>query len=95
MQQKSDTGLEIDLLQEYIFITLDIFRKKLDNNGVNIENELEAWLLFLTVDKPEYIMELIHKYPRFRALYQEVYEMCQNIEKVMSMFSKELLENHK
>lgn len=37
--QKSNTGLKIDLLQEYIFINLDIFRLKLDNNGVTIENK--------------------------------------------------------
>ena len=53
----------MDLLQEYIFINLDIFRSKLDNNDVNIENELEAWLTFLSVDEPDIIIKLIEKYP--------------------------------
>ena len=35
-------------------------------------------------------MGLIEKYPDFRSMYQQVYELCCNVEKVMSMFSKEL-----
>ena len=90
--QQSDTGVKMDLLQEYIFINLDIFRLKLDNNGVNIENELEAWLTFLSVDEPDIIIQLIETYPQFKSLYEEVYYLCLNMEKVMRMFSKELLE---
>jgi len=91
-RQQFDTGVKMDLLQEYIFINLDIFRYKLDNNNVDIENELEAWLTFLSVDEPDIIIKLLEKYPRFRILYEEVYYLCLNVEKVMRMFSKELLE---
>ena len=35
---------------------------------------------------------MIEQYPEFRAMYEEAYEMCQNIDEVMKMFSKELLE---
>ena len=91
-RQQFDTGVKMDLLQEYIFINLDIFRYKLDNNNVDIENELEAWLTFLSVDEPDIIIKLLEKYPRFRPLYEEVYYLCLNVEKVMRMFSKELLE---
>ena len=31
IKPQSDTGIQIELLQEYVFISLDIFRKKLDN----------------------------------------------------------------
>ena len=44
MKQKSDMGLEMNLLQEYLFIPLDIFRGNLQNKG--IENDLAAWLTF-------------------------------------------------
>ena len=37
-------------------------------------------------------MELIEEYPQFRAMYEEIYQICSNIEGVMNMFSKELLE---
>ena len=90
--QKSDTGIEIDLLQEYIFISLDIFHGILHNNGNSIRNKLEAWLVFLSMDEPEMIEKLIREYPQFKQYYKEIYELCQNTEKVMGMFSKELQE---
>ncbi|MCI6498061.1 MAG: hypothetical protein MSA21_04050, partial [Lachnospiraceae bacterium] len=40
----------------------------------------------------EDIISLIDKYPDFKPLYDEVYTMCLNTEKVMQMFSKELAE---
>ena len=89
-KQIMDTGIQIDLLQEYVFITLDIFRKKIDNKSENIKNKLEAWLVFLSMDEPEMILRLIECYPEFKALYQEVYEMCRNMECMMRIFSKEL-----
>jgi len=91
MKQQSDTGIQIDLLQEYVFITLDIFRKKLQNKKV-IENRLEAWLTFLCEDDPDTILALIKAYPDFEKLYKEVYEMCRNTERMMRLFSKELEE---
>lgn len=92
MKQKSDTGIEIPLLQEYVFIPLDIFRKNLQNRGIEkgIENDLDAWLAFLSVDEPEMIIRLIEKYPRFQPMYEQVYEMCRNIERVMGLYSEEL-----
>ena len=38
------------------------------------------------------ILKLIQQYPEFKTLYDDVYELCRNIGKVMQMFSKELLE---
>ena len=43
-------------------------------------------------DEPEDIIALIEKYPDFKAMYEQVYEICRNIEQVMGMFSKELYE---
>ena len=90
VKHKSDTGIEIELLQEYVFIPLDIFKTCLHNKNVNINCKLEAWLTFLSVDDPEIIIRLIKKYPEFKVLYKEVYEMCLDIERMMNMFSKEL-----
>ena len=41
-EQKSDTGMEMDLLQEYTFICLDIFNSVIHNEGREIENRLEG-----------------------------------------------------
>ena len=89
-EQKTDTGLKINLLQEYHFIALDIFRKTIYNKG--IQDELDAWLVFLSVEEPEQIVELLEKYPKFRPMYEQVYEMCRSTERVMGMFSRELKE---
>ncbi|MFR2712355.1 MAG: hypothetical protein ACLTBP_12535, partial [Frisingicoccus sp.] len=53
---------------------------------------LEAWLTFFCRDEPEMILRLIEQYPEFKALYEDVYELCRNVEGVMEIFSKELLE---
>ena len=99
-KQQSDTGLELELLQKYVFIPLDIFRTIYHNdgksNGKNSANrrwnKTEAWLTFLSTDEPEIIIELIRQYPEFKEMYEEIYVMCQNVEKVMEMFSKELIQ---
>ena len=99
-KQQSDTGLELELLQKYVFIPLDIFRTIYHNNvksngkngGGNCWNRTEAWLTFLSTDQPEIIIELIRQYPEFKEMYEEIYVMCQNVEKVMEMFSKELIQ---
>ena len=88
-KQQSDTGLELELLQKYVFIPLDIFRGIYHNS---LRNKTEAWLTFLSTDEPEIIIELISQYPEFKEMYEEIYVMCQNVEKVMEMFSKELIQ---
>ena len=85
-----DTGLKMNLLQNFIFIALDIFRKNMENKTV--ENELDAWLMFFASEEPERIIELIESYPGFREIYGDIYEICLNMEKVMGMYSKELQE---
>ena len=44
------------------------------------------------MEKPEQIIELLEKYPKFRPMYEQVYEMCRSVERVMGMFSRELKE---
>lgn len=91
-EQVSDTGLRLDLLQKYLFIPLDIFKEKQQNKDKKIEGILEAWLTFLSEDDPEKILHLIETYPQFKAMYEDVYSLCLNVEEVMQMFSKELAE---
>ena len=96
-KQVFDSGLEWNLLQEYICIPLDIYKEIYDNKNRNMkktkfDNKLEAWLAFLCMDDPGVIIRLIEQYPEFRAMYEEVYQICQNMDEVMRMFSKELLE---
>ena len=71
---------------------LDIFREIQHNKHIRIENRLEAWLAFLSMDEPEAVISIIEKYSDFKAMYGQIYEICRNIEEVMGMFSKELRE---
>ena len=89
-EQKSNTGLQMELLQKYIFIPLDIFKENQQNK--DIKNKLDAWLVFLSMDNPEMIVKLIETYPEFKPMYEQMYDICRNIEEVMGMFSKELRE---
>lgn len=89
-KQVFDTGLALDMLQEYVLISLDNFQKRMQNKS--IETLTEAWLTFLGNDDPVRIMELISTYPEFEAMYQTLYSVCLNTERVMAMFSEELHE---
>ena len=89
-EQMSDTGLKLELLQKYVLIPLDIFVKYQHNR--NVIERRDAWLTLLVCDEPEKIIALIEKYPEFRQIYEEGYEICRNTERVMEMFSKELYE---
>lgn len=80
----------MELLQKYLFIPLDIFRKNKQN--VDIAVKRDAWLTLFSSDDPDDIIELIEKYPEFRKIYEEACEICLNVERVMDMFSKELYE---
>ncbi len=85
---KSDTGLKLNMLENYVFIPIDIFLENLHNNG--IRSELDAWLTYLGCDEPEYLLRLIEEYPYFKKLYADLYDMCRNVERMMDMFSEEL-----
>ena len=88
-KQIFDSGLKLNLLQEFIMIPLDIYRKRTHNKP--IETRMEAWLAFLSEDSPERIIELIEKFPEFKPMYETLYQMCLDVERVMDMFFSEEL----
>ena len=88
-KQMFDTGLKMPLLQEYIFVPLDIFRKKFQNE--NIKTELEAWLGFLAYDDLERIWEISRYAPVFEEMYHDLSEFRRKPGEVLGMFSEALL----
>ena len=78
----------MNLLQKYAFISLDLFRSNVQNKG--IRNKMDAWLAFLSMDDPDMIIRLSTEYPEFKVMYQQVYEICRNVEALMGIFSEEL-----
>ncbi|MDY2997934.1 MAG: hypothetical protein SOU16_11595 [Faecalimonas sp.] len=78
----------MDLLQEYFLIPLDIFRKTTHNEI----SKLEAWLYFLSSDKPEDILKVVGKYPEFRELYQDLIVFRYQPKELIDMYRKALRE---
>lgn len=66
---------------------VDIFKKHVQNG---ISTKLDAWLAFLSMDDADTVIRLIKEYPEFRPMYEQLYDMCRNVERVMGMFSEEL-----
>ena len=52
----------------------------------------DAWLVFLSMEEPEGILDLLECCPDFGKLYEEIYRLCRNVEDIMEMFSRELQE---
>ena len=86
----SDTGLKMNMLQNFIFIPVDIFLENLHNNG--IRSDMDAWLTFLGCDEPKYISKLLETHPDFKSMYHDLYGICRNTERMMTMFFSEELK---
>ena len=87
-RQKSDTGIELELLQEYVFIALDMFRKVSDNKRTG--SELEAWMQMLSSSKPAVHAQIADKSLIFKGIYEEIEAFRQDIGGVLNMFSDAL-----
>lgn len=81
-KQTFDTGLELDLLQEFILIPLDIFQNMPHNNI----SKLEAWLYFVGSDEPKDIIRVVGAYPEFKELYKELIGLRYDMKGLTSMF---------
>lgn len=85
-----DTGLKVDLLQEFIFVSLDIFLNIKDNENIETLDELGAWLYFLGSDKPADIQRVISSHPKFEQMYEEIRYFRYHPEEAIQMFSEAL-----
>lgn len=86
-EQVFDTGLQLDLLQKYIFISLDSFLEIKQNK---IEEEQDAWLYLLSSEDPGILLRIIKKYPEFTEIYDDIVEFRKDVGGVLSMFSEAL-----
>ena len=83
-----DSGLKMELLQEFYLIALDVFRKipYPEDEG----NEQRAWLSFLTTENLEDAERLIRNYPWLEEIYQEIAMLRRKPEEVLAMWSDAL-----
>lgn len=82
-----DTGLEMDLLQEYFLIALDVFGK---NKYSEDRSTLHAWLSLLTAHDTESLCQLISDYPWMEEVCRDIAEYLYKPEEVLAMFSDAL-----
>ena len=82
-----DTGLEMDFLQEYRLVALDVFRQI--PYAVN-RNEQTAWLSLLVTETVEEAEKLMTEYPWLEEIYKEIVMLRQKPEEVLHMFSEAL-----
>ncbi len=73
------------IIVTYIF--LDTFKEKNQNE---IGTKLDAWLTFITAERPEDVLKLINIYPEFLPMYKEITEFRKDPVEVIGMFSEEL-----
>lgn len=81
-EQTFNTGLKLDLLQEYFMIPLDVF-KEISHNKIN---KLEAWLYFLSSDSPKDIYRVVEAFPEFKEYYNELLMLRYKTKELIDMF---------
>lgn len=82
-----DTGLKIELLQEYCLIALDEFRKYPYPKD---RSEQTAWLSLLTTEDIDEAEKLLEEYPWLLEIYQEMAALRRKPEEVLDMYSEAL-----
>ena len=83
-----DTGLNLNLLDNISFISLDTFRSVVQN----ITTEQDAWLKFLTISDPDEIVEFVNDFPEFLPCYHDLISFRKNPKELITMFSEALRE---
>lgn len=84
---KFNTGLKLELLQEYCLIALDEFQKYPYPKD---RNEQTAWLSLLATEDIRDAEELIAEYPWLEEIYREAAALRRDPEEVLGMFSEAL-----
>ncbi len=83
-----DSDLNLEMLDEYFLIALDVFAKipyAEDNKG-----DLHAWLSLLTTENLADAERNIARYPWLESIYQEIALLRRNPEEVIGMWSEAL-----
>ena len=87
-----DSGLELNFLQEFYLVALDVFRKSEYSKHRDPKNHLVGWLSFFCTENTEDAEALCQAYPWLWELYTEMAQLGRNPEELMTMFSEMLRE---
>ncbi len=87
-QQKSDTGVDLELLQYYAYICLDVFKEEKPRIG----EKIDTWLEFLTIQDTDKMETFLKKNKSFQTVYDRVILMSKDREELLNMIT-DMLEN--
>ena len=83
-----DTGLELELLQRFYLISLDVFSE--NKYPMDKNNRVTAWLSLLATRNVDDLTEILAVYPWLEAIYQDMASYLYKPEEVLTMFSDAL-----
>ena len=83
-----DTGLELELLQRFYLISLDVFSE--NKYPIDKNNRMTAWLSLLATRNVDDLTEILAVYPWLEAIYQDMASYLHKPEEVLTMFSDAL-----
>ena len=87
-RQTFDTGIKMDLMQEYIFVELNKFRRLV----TNLDTKLDGWLKFIITRTPTDIEELIAKFSSFQEVCTDAIMFLNDKGVMLSMILEGLAE---
>jgi len=87
-----DSGLELNFLQEFYLVALDVFKKSEYSRHRDPEEHLAGWLSFFCTENVEDVETLCRNYPWLSELYAEMAQFGRKPEELMTMFSEMLRE---
>lgn len=85
-----DSGIAIDLLQDYYLISLDVFAKSYYSKEKKQINNLNGWLALLSTDRVDRLDELVSDYPQLESICRDMASYLDQPEEVIGMFSDAL-----
>ena len=91
-RMQCDSGLELNHLQEFYFIALDVFQKSGYAKSRNKDDRLAGWLSLLCTEDADVAEELCLTYPWLEEIYREMAAYRLKPEEVLGMFSDALRE---
>ena len=89
---RCDSGLELNFLQEFYLISLDVFKKSEYAELRDPNNRLAGWLSFFSTESAEEAEALCQTYPWLEEIYREMASYSRNPEEAIGMFSEMLRE---
>jgi len=87
-----ETGAELNFLQEFYLVALDVFQKSEYAKIRNPEDRLAGWLSFFCTENIDDAEELCQTYPWLSDFYVEMAQFGRKPEEMIGMFSEMLRE---